>query len=262
MSEPTGRSLGNLARVVREKKERLDVLRPSLRLGGLDDLDRAQRIDITYTSNALEGNTLTAGETALVLEKGITVSGKPLKDHLEATDHANALDWVIEMANSQNALPVKEMDIRALHSLVVAQSNKTIGGQYADRPRFVNTAAGVHDFPAPVAIPALMQDFATWLGGARDTPETAFDAHRRLVAIHPFNDGNGRTARLLMNLVLLRAGYPAIAVRPEERPAYLAALEDDQAGKGPTAFDRLMFERLDRTLDIYLAAAKQARLND
>lgn len=254
--------LMDLPQTVRFKKAQLDETRLAINAGALDDLERAQRIDITFTSNALEGNTLTAGETALVLETGMTVSGKPLKDHLEATDHANALDWIFEMTKLHADSPIKELDIRALHSLVVEQSNKFIGGQYADRARFVNTSAGVHDFPSPIAIPGMMGEFGSWLRGMKDTPETAFEAHRRLVAIHPFNDGNGRTARLLMNLVLLRAGYPAIAVRPEERPAYLAALEADQSGKGPAAFDQLMFERLDKTLDIYLGAAAQARQHD
>jgi Fic family protein len=99
-----------------------------------------------------------------------------------------------------------------------------------------------------------MGDFAKWLAGPPDTPETAFTAHRRLVEIHPFNDGNGRTARLLMNLVLLRGGYPPVAVRPEDRPAYLRALQQAT----PESFDRLLHERLDATLAEYLSALKEA----
>ena len=104
----------------------------------------------------------------------------------------------------------------------------------------------------------MMGDFAEWLGAAADTPETAFTAHRRLVAIHPFNDGNGRTARLLMNLILIRGAYPPVAVRPEDRPAYVAALQQSQACGGNEAFDRLFYERLDATLAEYLRAAQQA----
>ncbi|HTV29820.1 MAG TPA: Fic family protein, partial [Xanthobacteraceae bacterium] len=83
-------------------------------------------------------------------------------------------------------------------------------------------------------------------------------AHRRLVEIHPFNDGNGRTARLLMNLILIRGGYPAVAVRPEDRPTYIAALQQAQAGGGTEAFDRLLYERLDATLGQYISASRQA----
>ena len=247
-----------LADVVLAKKWELDALRHALRPGALDSLEHSQRIDITFTSNAIEGNTLTAGETALILEKGITVSGKPLKDHLEAVDHAQALDWVLEIARQQPT-PIREADIRNLHRLVTAQSAPGIAGRYADRPRTANTDAGVFDFPAPAEVPALVAAFCDWLANAPDEPGTAFEAHLRLVGIHPFNDGNGRTARLLMNLILARAGYPPIAVRPEDRPAYLGALEKAESGGGAGDFNDLVFGRLDRTLDIYLAAARQAQ---
>jgi Fic family protein len=102
-----------------------------------------------------------------------------------------------------------------------------------------------------------MGDFAHWLDGAPDTPETAFTAHRRLVNIHPFNDGNGRTARLLMNLVLIRGGFPPIAIRPEDRPAYVQALQQQRADEAPD-FDRLLYERLDATLGEHLSALRQA----
>lgn len=248
----------SLGATVVAKKRQLDALRKTVRLGGLDSIEHGQRIDITYTSNAIEGNTLTAGETALVLEKGLTISGKPLKDHLEAVDHARALNWVLEIA-SQRDSPITEADIRNLHRLVMAQSGPDIAGRYADVARYVNTNDGLHEFPFPLRIPVLMEEFSRWLGTARAIPKTAFDAHRRLVGIHPFNDGNGRTARLLMNLVLARGGYPPLAIRPVDRPAYIAALEEAQSGKDHAAFDALLFERLDQTLDMYLAAALQAQ---
>lgn len=238
------------------KQRKLATLRTSIRAGALDNLDHSQRVDITYTSNAIEGNTLTAGETALVLEKGITIGGKPLKDHLEAIDHARALDWVMDFAVSEPT--ITETDIRNLHRLVMARSGEDIAGRDADTARYVNTGEGVHHFPRPIELPALMHDFAAWLSATPAGPQTAFDAHRKLVGIHPFNDGNGRTARLLMNLVLLKAGFPAIAIRPQDRPTYLAAIETSQRGEGNAAFDGLMLDRLDKTLDLYLDAARQA----
>jgi Fic family protein len=243
--------------IVHAKQRELSSLRPRLRPEALDGLEQAQRVDITYTSNAIEGNTLTAGETALVLEKGLTIAGKPLRDHLEAVDHAAALDWVLQLAASSTG-PIRETDIRSLHALVVAKSGPEIAGRYADAARFVNTNRGLFHFPPPVDVAARMRGFAGWLAGAADTPDTAFAAHRRLVAIHPFNDGNGRAARLLMNLILARAGFPPIAVRPDDRPAYISALEVEQAGGGYAPFDDLMYRSLDRTLDIYLEAARQA----
>jgi Fic family protein len=102
-----------------------------------------------------------------------------------------------------------------------------------------------------------MGDFAAWVATAPDAPETAFTAHRRLVDIHPFNDGNGRTARLVMNLVLIRAGYPPIAVRPEDRLDYIRSLQQAQAGQGAESFDGLLYRRLDATLDEYLSALER-----
>ena len=149
-----------------------------------------------------------------------------------------------------------ELDLRQLHHLVVRRSQAEIAGRYADQGRYVLTDAGRHDFPSPADVPPLMGDFAGWLAMAPAAPETAFAAHWRLVDIHPFNDGNGRTARLLMNLLLIRGGYPPVAVRPQDRAACLQALQEAQAGAGMASFDRLLYQRLDATLGEYLAAAR------
>jgi Fic family protein len=154
---------------------------------------------------------------------------------------------------------LSESDVRNLHRLVVQRSRPDIAGRYADLARYIRTETGRYEFPSPAEIPPLMGDFAKWLGGAPDTPQAAFTAHRRLVNIHPFNDGNGRTARLLMNLILIRGGYPPIAVRPEDRPAYVRALQESQAGQGSGSFDNLLYERLDATLGEYLSALQEAR---
>ena len=134
------------------------------------------------------------------------------------------------------------------------RSRPEIAGQYATLARYVRTETGRHEFPTPAEVPALMGDFAAWLSAAEDSPDTAFTAHRRLVDIHPFNDGNGRVARLLMNLILIRAGYPPIAVRPEDRLEYIRALQQAQAGQGVENFDALLYRRLDAALDDYLHA--------
>jgi Fic family protein len=244
-----------LIQSIAEKKAELDRLRVRAPRG-LTNFEHTQDLELTYTSNAIEGNTLTAAETTLVVEKGITVGGKPLKDHLEAVDHFEALHYVRAIARQSD--PLMETDVRNLHRLVVLRSNPEIAGRYADQGRYVLTDAGRHSFPSPAEVPALMGDFARWLGSAAATPETAFAAHRQLVDIHPFNDGNGRTARLLMNLILIRGGYPPVAVRPEDRAAYLDALQRAQAGRGTAAFERLLYERLDATLGEYVTASREA----
>jgi Fic family protein len=240
----------NLQDQIAAKKAELDRLR-SLSPKGLSNLEHVHDLELTYTSNAIEGNTLTAVETTLVIEQGLTIGGKPLRDHMEAIDHFEAVGYVRRLA--RRGTPLTEMDVRNLHSLIVKRSSPEIAGRYADQGRFVLTETGRHAFPSPAELPALMGDFAAWLTAAQDTPATAFAAHRRLVDIHPFNDGNGRTARLLMNLVLLRGGYPPVAVRPQDRPAYLLALQQS----GPESLDHLLYERLDATLTEYLNALKQ-----
>ena len=142
----------------------------------------------------------------------------------------DAIRYVRELAR-QDA-PPSESDVRNLHKLVMQRSAPDIAGRYADLPRYVRTETGRYSFPSPAEVPALMGDLAAWLGTAPDTPDTAFTAHRRLVGIHPFNDGNGRTARLLMNLILIRGGYPPLAVRPEDRLEYIRSLQQEQAGTG------------------------------
>ena len=241
---------------VAEKKAQLDRLRGQSP-NALGNLEHVHDLELTYTSNAIEGNTLSAAETMLVIEQGITIGGKPLKDHMEAIDHHEALAYVRDLA--RQSTPLTEADLRNLHALVVKRSAPDIAGRYADQGRFVLTDAGRHGFPSPVEVPALMGDFAAWLRTAPATPETAFTAHCRLVDIHPFNDGNGRTARLLMNLILLRAGYPPVAVRPIDRPAYIQALQQAQATQDTASFDHLLYQRLDATLDEYLHAMQAAR---
>jgi Fic family protein len=238
------------------KKQRLDELRP-LVAQALANLEHYYDLELTYTSNAIEGNTLSPVETTLVIEKGITIGGKPLKDHLEALDHYDAIRYVRELARHET--PLTESDVRNLHRLVMQRSAPEIAGQYASLPRYVRTETGRHTFPSPAEIPALMGDFARWIRTAPETPETAFTAHRRLVAIHPFNDGNGRTARLLMNLVLMRGGYPPVAVRPEDRLEYLRSLQQEQAGQGAESFNALLYKRLDATLEEYLSVLQEAQ---
>jgi Fic family protein len=229
-------------------KQRLDRLRP-LSKGALDALAAWYEVELTYTSNAIEGNTLTRSETALVLEHGITVRGKPLKDHLEAIDHRDAWRFVRELA--ERGTPVSELDIRQIHALVLGRSDRDEAGRYSQRQRLISGSLAV--LPSPAEIPARMGDFAQWLATARPDPETAFEAHFRLVAIHPFSDGNGRTARLLMNLILLQAGYPPLVITPEQRPDYVDALEARHAQGETGPWVAFMEARLIESLEHYLA---------
>jgi Fic family protein len=238
-----------LLAAINEKKRRLDALRP-LSADALAHLQKYYDVELTWSSNAIEGNTLTHRETAEVIERGVTIGGKPLRDHLEAQDHHVALLWMREIAGGDIALG--ETLVTELHRRLIARSQPNIAGQYSTHARRIAGSAVI--FPNPLKIPDLMRDFGAWLAAANATPENAFIAHFRLTAIHPFSDGNGRTARLLMNLLLLRGGYPPIAVRPVDRMAYLDALEQASLKDDLGPFQSFMHARLDATLDEYLDA--------
>src|SRR5271169_2900973 len=152
------------------KKAKLDRLRPAVG-AGLGNLEHIHDLELTYTSNAIEGNALSAAETTLVIEQGITIGGKPLKDHLEAIDHYEAIRYVRALV--RRATPLIEADLRQLHHLVVQRSQPEAAGRYADQARYVLTDSGRLGFPLPAEVPALMGDFARWLAAMPDTPETA-----------------------------------------------------------------------------------------
>ena len=234
---------------IRDKKVKLDALRP-LRADALRSLQKYYDVELTYTSNAIEGNTLTHRETAEVIEHGITVGGKRLKEHLEAVDHYEAVLWMRALAAA--ATPIGEAVVCELHRRIVARSEPQIAGVYSQQRRRIAGSAVI--FPNPAKVPELMAAFGRQLEVLPATAEAAIEAHFRLTAIHPFSDGNGRTARLLMNLLLLRAGYVPVAVRPADREAYLEALEQGSLTANTEAFQRLMLSRLDATLTDYLAA--------
>lgn len=235
-----------------EKKARLDAHRP-LPDALVRNLDDWFRVELTFTSNAIEGNTLTRRETAMVVEKGLAVGGKTLVEHLEATNHAAAVDWVRERARDDSR-SIDERDILDLHRMVLKGIDDTNAGRY--RNLAVRISGSMVVLPNPAEVPALMDDLAAWLGRSTGLHpvERAADAHYRLVTIHPFVDGNGRTARLLMNLILLMAGYPPAIIQKHERLAYIGALEKAQLGGPLDDYHRLIARALDRSLNIYLKA--------
>ena len=240
--------MDELLAAIAAKKERLDALRPVSR-AALLALQKSYDVELTYTSNAIEGNTLTLRETAELIEHGITVGGKPLRDHLEAVDHYDAVLWMRELAWKNT--PIDEPAVRELHRRIVSRSQPEMGGVYSTLPRRIAGSRAI--FPNAVKIPQMMRDYVEWLDKAEPVPATSFDAHFRLVAVHPFGDGNGRAARLLMNLLLLREGYPPVAVRPEDRKTYLDTLEHASIRADLEPFQTFMHQRLDATLEGYLS---------
>lgn len=184
---------------------------------------RAQlRVVLTYASNAIEGNTLTLQETQAVLE-GQTIGGKPVRDTLEALDHAEAFDFLWDLAQART--PLTLVDIRSLHHLVLQRSYPDMAGRF--RTTGVHITGSSHLPPDPASVPA---DMDAWVGQWHADTDThplvrAAQLHSAFVTIHPFGDGNGRTARLLTHLDLLRHDYRPALLRPADRFAYYDALE-------------------------------------
>jgi Fic family protein len=189
------------------------------------------RVEATYTSNAIEGNSLSRQETTVVLE-GMTIGGKSLRDHLEALDHAEAFDYMYDLASRDT--PFTEADLRSLHRLVLQRSQPQYAGRYREIQVWISGSS--HVPPAPVEVPALMADRFTDLramGGEHPVRRAAL-FHARLVSIHPFADGNGRTARLASNLLLLRDRYPLAIIQPtpEARALYFKSLQGGASAGG------------------------------
>lgn len=233
------------------KKKQLDSHRP-LPPDLIKNLQDWFRIELTYTSNAIEGNTLSRPETALVVEKGITVAGKPLKDHLEAVNHAQALEWIKQLAGGQRT-DLTEAHILEIHRLILQKIDDHNAGKYRSIP--VRIAGSTVILPNPIKVPELMEKYVHWLRTVKDNPvKIAADAHFKLVTIHPFTDGNGRIARLLMNLLLIQSGYPPAIIRRQDREKYIDSIEAGQLTGSLTDFYNLIYQAVNRSLDIYLDA--------
>lgn len=234
------------------KKKQLDTYRPFPR-EITQNMEDWFKVELTYTSNALEGNTLTRQETAVVIEKGLTVGGKSLKEHLEATNHAQALDYVMALSHKKPQ-DITQQVILDIHSLILTGIDTENAGHYRHVP--VRISGSTVILPNPHKVPDLMMNFEEWLTNSTHLHpiEIAIEAHYKLVTIHPFVDGNGRTARLLMNLILIMSGFPPAIIRPQDRLAYLNALETAQLGGSKTLYSDLMIQSIDRSLDLYLSA--------
>jgi Fic family protein len=235
-----------------EKKRRLDEFRP-LPPELVSNLGNWFKVELTYTSNALEGNTLTRQETAVVVEKGLTIGGKSLVEHLEATNHAAALGKVVQIAQSESA-EITERTILDLHATILHGIDDANAGRY--RAIGVRISGSKVVLPNPAKVPALMADFLEEMTARTDwhPVELAAEAHYRLVTIHPFIDGNGRTARLLMNLILLQKGYPPALIRKRDRVPYLNSLEKAQLGGSKEDYFEIIAKGVGRSFEVYFQA--------
>jgi Fic family protein len=246
--------MDDLIKKLTEKKQKLDGHRP-LPSALTNNLEEWFKVELTYTSNAIEGNTLTRKETALVVEDGITVRGKTLKEHLEAINHAEALDFIKELVKKKRE-EITEREVLDIHALILKKIDDDNAGRYR------NVAVKIRGtdiiLPNPLKVPELMEDFFAWLQSKNNdhAAKIAADAHIKLVSIHPFSDGNGRTARLLMNLLLIQKGYPPALVRKEDRDLYINSIGKAQLSGDFSDYYKIIYRAIDRSLDIYLDAVE------
>jgi Fic family protein len=233
------------------KKAQLDGLRP-LPAASVARLKEQITLEWIYNSNAIEGSTLTLRETQLILETGFTVGGKSLREHFEVINHRDAIEYVEDLAGQD--VPLSAFHVRQIHKLVLSRIDDENAGQY--RRTQVRIAGARHIPPESWEIPQQMQDWERWLRQAEQELHPvvlAAQAHHRLVAIHPFIDGNGRTARLVMNLILFRYGYPPTVILKSDRRQYYQVLMQTDAGQmAPLA--NFVGKAVERSLALFLEA--------
>ena len=246
--------LVDLLREVDSLKVRLSSLRP-LPVEALKKIQDALDIEYTYESNRIEGNTLTLHETALVVNEGITISGKSMREHLEAINHAEAIDYIKEVAKQD--IEISQRTIKEIHALVLHGIDRENAGSYRTVP--VMISGSTHVPPQPYLLEKLMEDFM--LAFQRMEKENVHPViiaaylHNELVRIHPFIDGNGRTSRLLMNLYLLQKGYTIVTLKSDNdmKLRYYKALESSHTEQQHDDFYLLVAETEKASLERYIS---------
>ena len=231
------------------------------------------RLDWNYHSNAIEGNSLTYGETVALLMHGVTAKGKPLKDHLDIKGHNEAIDFLMQIIKHDR--PLSEGDIRELHKLLLIENYEANAitadglpttkiievGKYKTTSNHVQTKTGeIHYYASPEEVPILMNELVDWYNQAISDEAInpiviAALFHHRFVAIHPFGDGNGRMTRLLMNLILMRRGFPIVVIKQSDRDKYYGALSQADNGEYLSFIEFIANETL-YALDIQFRGAK------
>ena len=259
-------------------KNALDALRPIS-----SEMERRImqkfRLDWNYHSNHLEGNTLTFGETKALILFGLTAQGKPFQDHIEMSGHDEAVKWIEDVVKQER--PLNEAFIRELHVLILKEASEKKSqtpdgqivtrrievGKYKTMPNHVLTETGeMFYFASPEETPAKMNDLMNWYAEERKKEDTipvllAAEFHYRFIRIHPFDDGNGRTARLLMNFILMSYAYPPVIIKTSDKEQYFNVLRLADAGNLVPFVDYIT-ENLANSLGIMIKGAKGENIEE
>lgn len=271
-------SKADILKEVDALKKQIDDLRPLP-----DDVEgrvmQKLRLDWNYHSNAIEGNRLNYGETVAFLMEGITAKGKPLKDHLDIRGHNEAINFLLSIV--KDTRPLSEADIRNLHKMILVEpydvkaktadglpTTKRIAlGEYKLLPNHVKTSTGeIHYYASPEETPAKMQELMSWYSEAVQNRAihpvvVAALFHHKFVEIHPFDDGNGRLSRILMNLIIMQNGYAPVIIKNDDRQNYYALLSRaDNGDEWP--FVEYIAERLIGSMQLYIKAAEGGDIDE
>jgi len=214
----------NILSTIDALQERINNNRPFGR-EELEELKQYYKIGLTFSSNAIEGNSLTESETKVIIEDGLTIGGRPMKDHLEAIGHSQAFDYMWNLSKNRD---ITERNIKSLHKLFFQAIDEKHAGKYRKRNVIISGSQYNDMIPSPTELTTAMKDFIKDMPIKRqELHPVTFAAliHKEFVFIHPFVDGNGRVARLLMNLALIQDGYPITIIPPVLRPDYIRTLE-------------------------------------
>ena len=231
-------------------KEKLDAYRP-LPKEIVSNLHENLIVEWTYNSNAIEGNTLTLQETKVALE-GVTIGGKTLREHFEAISHKDAILFIEELVQKKE--PLSEFDIKSIHALVLKDIDNENAGSY--RKYNVLISGAKHTPTTALEVPFEMQKFIAWYNNTKKMHpvELAARVHVDFVGIHPFVDGNGRTSRLLMNLELMKSGFPPVIFKVEDRLEYYKSLDTAHTTGNYEPFLKLTYKIVENSFEPYFYA--------
>lgn len=215
-------------------------------------------VKLTYHSNAIEGNTLSEIQTAIIIEKNEAIGGKSLREHFEAINHYKAFNYLFKRIEDNSYLC--EEDILKIHAHILTNIDDFECGKY--RNHNVRVMGSNSIFPNYIKVPQLMAEFDIWLKNNQNLHplQLASQAHYDLVSIHPFGDGNGRTSRLLMNAILMQKNYPPMIIQKEDRNEYIEALEVKRTQNDSTLWDNFVIKCMNNSMDYFLELAKDFNL--
>lgn len=234
---------------IQKKKQRLDARRP-LPYVVLQSIMQSLTLEWTYNSNSIEGNTLTLQETKMVIEEGFTIKGKSLREHFEAVNHQSAIEYVQSLVSQK--LPFTDAEIMKVHALVLQNIEKDYAGRF--RTSGVRISGANFVPPNALKVNSMVSELVDWVN-TEDIDIVVKSAifHHRFVWIHPFFDGNGRSARLLFNLLLMKEGFPPAIILKNDRKKYYDALNAANNGNYGKIL-LLVMQAAERSLDIYLSS--------